>query len=286
MASDPAIIVTRPSGQARRLIELIREGSQAKSLMANVIGLPLLTIVPKSDPQIVAQMSAALAKAKLVVFVSPNAIECAMRALADAGMVWSNLLTSHTRIGVVGSSSRDALLRHGVDPKTIVMPTQIHQSDSEGLWQSLQTHIDDWQTYPVLILKGEGGRESLMDHLQAAGASVEALSIYTRIPLDASSHQWEVLKGLDASQTLWLLTSSEAVRHLAAVRPIQQTVSVDSLAHSHAVCSHHNIAKAAKEIGFGQVSVSDPGDESIAQAALVWLEEQVRKSPSPRADDR
>lgn len=286
MASDPAIIVTRPSGQARRLIELIREGSQAKSLMANVIGLPLLTIVPKSDPQIVAQMSAALAKAKLVIFVSPNAIECAMRALADAGMVWSNLLTSHTRIGVVGSSSRDALLRHGVDPKTIVMPTQIHQSDSEGLWQSLQTHIDDWQTYPVLILKGEGGRESLMDHLQAAGASVEALSIYTRIPLDASSHQWEVLKGLDASQTLWLLTSSEAVRHLAAVRPIQQTVSADSLAHSHAVCSHHNIAKVAKEIGFGQVSVSDPGDESIAQAALVWLEEQVRKSPSPRADDR
>lgn len=286
MASDPAIIVTRPIGQARRLIELIREGSQAKSLMANVIGLPLLTIVPKSDLQIIAQMSSALAKAKLVIFVSPNAIECAMRALADAGMVWSNLLTSHTRIGVVGSSSRDALLRHGVDPKTIVMPAQIHQSDSEGLWQSLQTHIDDWQTYPVLILKGEGGRESLMDHLQAAGASVEALSIYTRIPLDASSHQWEVLKGLDASQTLWLLTSSEAVRHLASVRPIQQKLSVDSLAHSHAVCSHHNIAKAAKEIGFGQVSVSDPGDESIAQAALVWLEEQVRKSPSPTADDR
>jgi uroporphyrinogen-III synthase len=286
MASDPAIIVTRPSGQARRLIELIREGSQAKSLMTNVIGLPLLTIVPKSDPQIVVQMSAALAKAKLVVFVSPNAIECTMRALADAGMVWSNLLTSHTRIGVVGSSSRDALLRHGVDPKTIVMPAQIHQSDSEGLWQSLQTHIDDWQTYPVLILKGEGGRESLMDHLQTAGASVEALSIYTRIPLDASSHQWQVLKGLDASQTLWLLTSSEAVRHLAAVRPIQQTVSAKSLVHSHAVCSHHNIAKAAKEIGFGQVSVSDPGDESITQAALVWLEEQVRKSPSPRADDR
>lgn len=284
MAIDPAIIVTRPSGQARRLIELIRAGSKAQSLAADVIGLPLLTIVPKSDPQIVGQMCLALTKAKLVIFVSPNTIECTMRALADAGVIWSNLVRSQTRIGVVGSSSRDALLRHGINPNTIVMPAQIHQSDSEGLWQSLQTHIRDWQTYPVLILKGEGGRESLMDHLQAAGASVEALSIYTRIPLDASSHQWEVINGLDTRQTLWLLTSSEAVRHLASVYPIQQIVSADSLAQSHALCSHHNIAKVAKEIGFGQVSVCDPGDESIAQAALAWLAEQARKSPSPTAD--
>lgn len=286
MASDPAIIVTRPSGQARRLIEFIREGSQAQSIAANVIGLPLLTIVPKNDPQIILQMTAALAKAKLVIFVSPNAIECAMRTLTDSEILWSNLVTAQTRIGVVGSSSRDALLRHGINPNAIVMPAHTQQSDSEGLWQSLQAHIHDWQKYPVLILKGEGGRESLMDHLQTAGAHVEALSIYTRIPLDASSPQWELLKGLDAKQTLWLLTSSEAVRHLASVHSMQQTVSTNTLAQSDALCSHHNIAKAAKEIGFNRVSVCDPGDESIAQAALVWLAEQARKSPSPAADGR
>jgi hypothetical protein len=32
--------------------------------------------------------------------------------------------------------------------------------------------------------------------------------------------------------------------------------------------------------------VCNPGDESIAQAALDWLVGQARKSPLPTADDR
>jgi uroporphyrinogen-III synthase len=275
MASDPAIIVTRPSGQARRLIELIRGGAQTQAIAVNVLGLPLLTIVPKNDSGTVTAISKALRNAKLIIFVSPNAIECTMRSITDAGMVWGDLVNAQTRVGVVGSSSRDALLRHGVEAGAIVMPANASQSDSEGLWRALQNHIQDWQAYSVLILKGEGGRESLLDHLQAAGAAVEALSIYTRIPLDSSSNQWQAVQGLDANTSLWLLTSSEAVRHLGTILP--------SFAESHALCSHPNIAKAAKEIGFTEVAVCDPGDESIAQAALVWLGEQVKKSPLPKA---
>ena len=278
MANDSAIIVTRPSGQARRLIELVRGGAQAQGSPVDVLGLPLLTIVPKNDFDTVTAISKALTKAKLIIFISPNAIECTMRAIADAGMVWNELVNPQTFVGVVGHSSRDALLRHGLDPQTIIMPALVHQSDSEGLWQSLQDHIQDWQRYPVLILKGDGGRESLMDHLQAVGAHVEALSIYTRIPLDASSKQWELVRGLHANTSLWVLTSSEAVRHLCN--------SLPSCIKSQALCSHPNIAKVAQEIGFTQVVVCDPGDESIAQAALAWLVGQARKSPLPTADDR
>jgi len=278
MASDPAIIVTRPSGQARRLIELIRGGAQTQAIAVNVLGLPLLTIVPKNDSETVTAISKALSNARLIIFVSPNAIECAMRAIADAGMVWNELISPQALVGVVGSSSRDALVRHGHDLNTIVMPALAHQSDSEGLWHRLQSHIQDWQKYPVLILKGDGGRESLMDHLQAVGANVEALSIYTRIPLDASSSQWELVQGLHANTSLWVLTSSEAVRHLGSSFP--------SSINCHALCSHPNIARVAREIGFTQVVVCDPGDESIAQAALAWLVGQARKSPSPAADDR
>ena len=278
MANDSAIIVTRPSGQARRLIELVRGGAQAQGSPVDVLGLPLLTIVPKNDFDTVTAISKALTKAKLIIFISPNAIECTMRAIADAGMVWNELVNPQTFVGVVGHSSRDALLRHGLDPQTIIMPALVHQSDSEGLWQSLQDHIQDWQRYPVLILKGDGGRESLMDHLQAVGAHVEALSIYTRIPLDASSKQWELVRGLHANTSLWVLTSSEAVRHLGS--------SFRSAINCHALCSHPNIAKVAQEIGFTQLLVCNPGDESIAQAALDWLVGQARKSPLPTADDR
>ena len=278
MASDPAIIVTRPSGQARRLIELIRGCAQTQAISVDVLGLPLLTIVPKNDSETVTAISKALTNTRLIIFVSPNAIECTMRAITDAGMVWNELISPQALVGVVGSSSRDALLRHGLDPQTIIMPALEHQSDSEGLWHSLQDHIQDWQRYPVLILKGDGGRESLMDHLQAVGANVEALSIYTRIPLDASSSQWELVRRLHANTSLWVLTSSEAVRHLGS--------SFRSAINCHALCSHPNIAKVAQEIGFTQLLVCNPGDESIAQAALAWLVGQARKSPLPTADDR
>lgn len=277
MANHPAIIVTRPSGQARRLMELIQEGSKTHAIKVNVIGLPLLTIVPKTDSKIDAHWTSALSQAKLIIFVSPNAIECAMRLIADAGMIWGDLVNPKALIGVVGASSRDALVRHGVESHTIVIPASVSQSDSEGLWQILQARVQSWQSLPVVIFKGDGGRESLIDHLQAAGASVEALAIYTRIPLDASSNQWQQLDGLDAQQTLWLLSSSEAVRHLGEMAQTQ--TSLQPLIQGGALCSHPHIAKTAKEIGFTQVSLSDPGDESIANAALAWLRGQVKKSP-------
>ena len=117
MASDPAIIVTRPSGQARRLIELIQGGAQTQAISVDVLGLPLLTIVPKNDSETVTAISKALTNARLIIFVSPNAIECTMRAITDAGMVWNELISPQALVGVVGSSSRDALLRHGLNPR-------------------------------------------------------------------------------------------------------------------------------------------------------------------------
>ena len=65
MANDSAIIVTRPSGQARRLIELVRGGAQAQGSPVDVLGLPLLTIVPKNDFDTVTAISKALTKAKI-----------------------------------------------------------------------------------------------------------------------------------------------------------------------------------------------------------------------------
>ena len=70
MASDPAIIVTRPSGQAIRLIELIRGGAQTQAIAVNVLGLPLLTIVPKNDSGTVTAISKALRNAKLIIYFS------------------------------------------------------------------------------------------------------------------------------------------------------------------------------------------------------------------------
>jgi uroporphyrinogen-III synthase len=279
MASEPAIIVTRPNGQARHLTECIQAGAQVQACPVTLIGLPLLTIVPKNDEALPKKLLKSFSKANLIIFVSPNAIECAMRMIADAGSSWNELVHSQVVIGVVGSGSREALVRHGVDPRLIVQPPDGAQSDADGLWRALENPISNGQNWSAVVVKGEGGRESLMERLKTAGVMLETLSLYHRIPLDASSHLWSQLQKIDPPRTLWLLTSSEAVRHLGAVSARDTLFLTTCIQQGSALCSHPNIASTAQEIGFTKILISDPGDESIAKAALAWLAKQVKIVP-------
>ncbi|MFY8183211.1 MAG: uroporphyrinogen-III synthase, partial [Polynucleobacter sp.] len=113
------LVVTRPSGQASALTEALqaaiasivashpKQDWQAPQIMA----LPLLTIVPKSDTKVAAAIRTAMQTADLAVFVSPNAIECTMRLLGDD---WQSIAQRPIPIGVVGQSSYHALERHGI----------------------------------------------------------------------------------------------------------------------------------------------------------------------------
>ena len=78
----------------------------------------------------------------------------------------------------------------------------------------------------------------------------------------------EDINDLDFSKSLWMLTSSEAVRYLGRVMQDQFT---QSLSIASALCPHHNIADAAQEIGFGEVFTTEPGDEALIKASLAWL---------------
>ena len=277
-AFEPAIIVTRPTGQARRLTELIEVATKAVYPSVRMVSLPLLTIIPKNDLALLTQLRTALQHATLIIFVSPNAIECAMRAVDEAHSSWEQLVNPGVKIGVVGQSSQEALIRHGLARESILVPAQ-DESDSEGLWKILRTNITDWSKESVLIIKGEGGRETLIELLRSVGARLEILSIYSRIPLDLASPMWQSCAELDPRHTLWTLTSSEAVRHLGErCREINQIPRL-AIENSSALCSHANIANAAQQIGFKNISVCEPRDESISQSAAAWLAEQVKRFP-------
>jgi len=271
--SAKTIIVTRPSGQARQLIEVlsyhIENSGVAKRTLPEILSLPLLTIVPKSDEQLADQIATTLSDADLAIFVSPNAIESVMRLLERD---WQDFSKKIIPIGVMGGSSQLALKNHGIGleqtPTPIIIPKDNERWDSEGLWQELQSLEWNWQDKKVVIFKGEGGRDWLADTLKKAGASVEAISTYVRIPLGIDNPAWEAIHQLDFSKTLWLLTSSEAVRYLGEVIKDQFTQNLHS---ASALCSHHNIADAAEVIGFGEVFTTEPGDEALVKASLAWL---------------
>jgi uroporphyrinogen-III synthase len=243
-----------------------------------ILALPLLTIVPKSDPTIAAAIRTAMQTADLAVFVSPNAIECTMRLLGDD---WQSIAQRPIPIGVVGQSSYQALERHGIGaeanlPTPIWMPSSPAQWDSEGLWEAIQNRFPSWAGRRVVVFRGDGGREWLADQLQSARAQVEAIAVYSRVPLSESSPQWEKVLKASTDDALWILTSSEAVRHLGAV--LKQQGRQDYLASACALCPHQNIARSANEIGFATALDCHSGDAALVSAAMTWLE-AVSKKP-------
>lgn len=266
--SNKTIVITRPSGQARQLSEalqasLLRSGFTSDT-SPQIIALPLLTIAPKGNDVLVEQITAALKTANLAIFVSPNAIECTMRLLARS---WQEVSDRPLPIGVMGGSSLAALNNHGIGLESnatkIILPQSNAQWDSEGLWTELQKLNWDWSTKKVIILKGEGGRDWLAETLKQAGAEVEKFSVYARVPLDLNSPIWGDILEMDFAKSLWLLTSSEAVRYLGQAKlPLDMAT---------AICPHHNIANEAKQIGFGEVLTCEPGDEALIAASQAWL---------------
>jgi uroporphyrinogen-III synthase len=274
MKASITLVVTRPSGQATGLIEALQNAITDLPIAQqpqSIVPLPLLTIAPKSDSSLPTVIQSALQTADLAVFVSPNAIECTMRLLGDA---WQSIATNVIPIGVVGQSSRDALHRHGVgiepgSPTPIWMPHSPAESDSEGLWSAIKDHFPNWAGLKVVLFRGDGGREWLAEQLQSVGAEVEATAVYSRIPLSESSPQWDKALNANTDDALWILTSSEAVRHLGAV--LKQQGREDYLASASALCPHHNIARTAKEIGFATVLECHSGDAALVKSVVTWL---------------
>jgi len=221
--STKTIVITRPSGQARQLIEVLTQAIEksgvAQRSLPEILSLPLLTIIPKDDEQLADHIASSLKDADLAIFVSPNAIESVMRLL-----------------------ERD--------------------------WEELQELKWDWSTKKIIIFKGEGGRDWLADTLKQAGATVEAISTYTRVPLSIDNPAWHAIQVMDFSKSLWVLTSSEAARYLGSITKEQLTQSLQSAA---ALCPHHNIADAARAIGFGDVFTTESGDTALIKATLAWL---------------
>ena len=280
MKASITLVVTRPSGQATGLIEALQTAITelpTEQQPQSIVQLPLLTIAAKSDSKLPTAIQGALQTADLAVFVSPNAIECAMRLLGDA---WQSIATKVIPIGVVGQSSRDALYRHGVgmepgSPTPIWMPHNLAESDSEGLWRAIKDRFPNWAGLKVVLFRGDGGREWLVEQLQSVGAQVEVIAVYSRIPLSESSPHWDRVLNANTDDALWILTSSEAVRHLGAV--LKQQGRGAYLTNASALCPHHNIAISAKEIGFATVLECHPGDAALVKSVVAWLEAGSRK---------
>jgi len=311
-ASKPTVIVTRPAAQAVGLSAALGAAGFATFEFA------LLEIAPVRDPQPLLQALVALEQYALVVFVSPNAIEHALahlgtpwpaqvpigvlgpgsvRALAQHGI-------SAPRVSVI--APRGALASRGdsgsvAQPSSVVATDRIadvatdarvdssHDTnetvrfDSEALLDALdQTlHLDSLVGKRVLLVKGDGGRELLAQTLQAMGVAVDAVTAYHRSAPQPSEAQWQRLHLLlagPAQQVVWVVTSSEGLRHLDALaRAHLDATQLASLRRAQVMTPHARIAETARSLGFDTVTVSGAGDRNIVSALLSQSVQLVSK---------
>jgi uroporphyrinogen III methyltransferase/synthase len=146
--------------------------------------------------------------------------------------------------------------------------------DSEALLDALDQalSLDSLIGKRVLLVKGDGGRELLAQTLQAMGVTVDAVNAYRRSAPEPTPQQWQALRDLLAAPqrvAAWVLTSSEAVRHLDSLaRRHLDAAQLAALRHSPVLAPHPRIAEAARSLGFDTVTVSGAGDRNIVSALL------------------
>jgi uroporphyrinogen-III synthase len=239
--------------------------------MLEQIQLPLLSIVPNENPVDAKRLKELLPASDLAVFVSPNAVECSMRLLQSE---WPKTIP----IAVVGGGSLEALSHHGITVEagyTIYAPSNPSEWDSEGLWKVLNQAQKSWAGKSILFLKGISGRAWLGEQFLLQGAEIHSVSTYKRVPLASDSPAWLGLKKALPSDSLCVLTSSEAVRHFAQFLKENSSWAESWLNEAMMLCTHERIAQVCNELGFKNIDWCAPGDDQLLVKIHQWHSNKI-----------
>ena len=254
------VVITRPAAQAGPL------AAKVAALGLPVQLLPLLEIHALDGEQERAQLQAVLARLQqfdLVVFVSPNAIDCVFAHLS----AWP----AGVPLAVVGEGSKMALAAHGVTDAnaSITSPLDTARSDSEHLLLALD--LPALRGKRALIVRGDGGRDFLAEGLRAAGASVEFVTAYRRCVPALTPALRATLENLLQHNNDWIITSSEALRGLLALLAAlddsgSENGVVVKMQQQHLIVPHARIAQTATALGFARVTLTGSGDAGVLAA--------------------
>jgi len=252
MAAEPAVLVTRPDGQADALCTRLSE------LGVRPIAQPMLALHSLDEPSLAArQQLLALDSYDDIIFISANAVRF--------GLDWIDSYWPQLPAGInwyaIGERTASQLSARGLEP---LSPGS--EMTSEGLLNLPSLANPDGRK--VLIVRGEGGRETLRSRLEAGGAQVDSLVCYRRQPV--SLPEGELSSLIDREQIrLALLSSGEGLANFTALLPHGETTNLALLT---VVVPSQRVAEVAAKLGWQRVRVaSSATDEAMVEAVQAWL---------------
>ncbi len=251
MAAEPGVLVTRPAGQGEALCR------QLAAAGYRPLQQPLLELEPLAElagPQ--RQHLLDLDLYRHIIFISANAVRFGLACIDDywpqlpAGLNWY----------AIGGTTAALLYERGLAP---LSPSR--EMTSEGLLAlpELQQVGDE----RVLIVKGEGGRDTVRRELSSRGAKVDELACYRRSCPDLAP-------GVLAAQLaaadveVILLSSGEGLANLLALLSEKETTKFRDMC---LVVPSERVARMAQEAGFSQVVTADnASDEAMLRALQAY----------------
>ncbi|MGR9045302.1 MAG: uroporphyrinogen-III synthase [Gammaproteobacteria bacterium] len=239
------VLVTRPAHQAEHLVELIeRRGWRA-------VLFPVLEILPVMGSEKLNSLLPRLEHFDILIFISANAVNFALQA--NGGKI--DLFENH-RIAAVGRATAKALEMAGLSVDWL--PTS--GFNSEALLEMPAFQRVEGRS--LLIVRGEGGRETLADTLRARGATVEYLEVYKRIRPESDNRP--VVRLLERHELdVITLTSGEALQNLMVM--LGQNCRSELCTVPLVVISQR-MKDMAEAMGFETVMVADsPADTAMIE---------------------
>lgn len=242
------VLVTRPAHQAEAFCTALERAG------ARAIRFPVMVIGPPPDPDALAVIAAGLADFQLAIFISVNAVQRGLPMLCPGGH-WP----PGTAIAAVGSRTAIELTTRGLCVDLV--PASGHNSEALLALPGLARMAGR----RVLIVRGDGGRETLADTLRARGAEVVYGEVYRReLPrLDPAPllRDWR-MEGID----LVAVTSVHSLRNLwrllgTAGQPLLQSCTL--------LLASEAVRDVALELGCrGPMRVAEDATDAAMLAAL------------------
>jgi uroporphyrinogen-III synthase len=198
------VIVTRPQREAQRWV------LDLSTLGLDALALPLIEVGPVAEPADLVRVWQQLADYVGVMFVSGNAVDHFFASKPPLAPEFIAQAAIKTRAWATGPGTARALLRAGVAPDRLDVPSlDAGQFDSEALWQVVGAQVQPGDR--VLIVRGcdrsgstpagQGvGREWFANRLRQAGAQAEFVVAYQRCAPEFSAAGGQRWLGLAVQQ--------------------------------------------------------------------------------------
>ncbi|HSC76492.1 MAG TPA: uroporphyrinogen-III synthase, partial [Pseudomonadales bacterium] len=195
---------------------------------------------------------------QLAIFISQNAAEQTLQALAERDLTWPTQIQTFA----IGSATTAFLAEHGI---TASSPQQMNSEGLLALPALQNTKGRSINGQRCIIFRGAGGRETLAQTLRERGVDVDYCELYRRgLPTTARQQWMDWVGTLRNYPALICINSIETLKHLHAVDP--DMTSRDNLT---LVVPGERVTRAATTAGFAQIITAHDATDSAMLRAII-----------------